>query len=185
MFALHCRNNIVPNWWCYHNPTSCRYTVITCCLGVIRLWRVHERYIAKSDFPRFPDVGGYDGYEDYGTGTLRYHATMGTMGFICLLCVAAYYVMLWPWRKSGDADERRDYAEHPQYVSISMTGRGMYRMEGMVVPGTKNLAYDLKATCFNEMTSGCRASESRAISPACFQLRRTAMLALMTRSIIT
>ena len=58
MFVLHCRNNIVPNWWFYHNPTSCKYTVISSCLGVIILWRVRERHIAKSDFPRFPD-GGY------------------------------------------------------------------------------------------------------------------------------
>jgi hypothetical protein len=56
MFVLYCRNNIVPNWWCYHNATSCRYTVITCCQGVIILWRVREHHIAKSDFPRFPDV---------------------------------------------------------------------------------------------------------------------------------
>ena len=57
IFLLHWRKNIVHNLWCYHNPTCRGYKVINCYLSVIMLQQVHERRIAKSDFPQFPDEG--------------------------------------------------------------------------------------------------------------------------------
>ena len=72
IFVLHWRKNIVHNLWCYHNPTFCRYTVIKCYLGVIILWWVHERHIAKSDFPQFPDAGHvFDGNATRMESSLR------------------------------------------------------------------------------------------------------------------